>query len=171
MNPRKPTNLRVLEGNRGHRPLPHEPQYSALPPEPPEGISRSAKKVWDDYLIRLGDSSVLTIVDGPALAELCENRALLAKLRKGWQGEIAELTKKVKSAKKKFPGNAETALLGTNRGARIVRHMANLNAQIMIREREFGLTPSSRSRVHPIPGAGETMDPIERELCGGKLSS
>lgn len=45
--PPKPTPLRVLEGNRAHRPLPDEPKATPGPCEPPEHLSDAARLVWD----------------------------------------------------------------------------------------------------------------------------
>jgi len=33
--PRKPTKLRLIEGNRGHRPIPQTPQPAPAMPDPP----------------------------------------------------------------------------------------------------------------------------------------
>jgi len=68
-NPAKPTALRVLEGNRGKRPLPkNEPKPRPITPDPPPYLSPLARRRWDELLPELEIIGTLTIVDGDVLA-------------------------------------------------------------------------------------------------------
>src|SRR5690348_4755966 len=53
-----PTNLRVIQGNKGKRPLPrNEPRPPTNMPEPPPYVSGYARQEWDrlaDSLYRMG---------------------------------------------------------------------------------------------------------------------
>ncbi len=69
----KPTNLKVLEGNPGKRPLPEdEPQPD--PPanlEPPEHLSDRAKDFWRQYAEPLAKLGLLTELDLASFELLC----------------------------------------------------------------------------------------------------
>lgn len=71
-NPAKPTALKLLEGNRGKRPLPkHEPQPRPITPEPPPYLNEIARRRWDELVPELEVMGTLTIVDGDVLAGYC----------------------------------------------------------------------------------------------------
>jgi P27 family predicted phage terminase small subunit len=70
--PRRPTALRIVEGNPGHRPLPpNEPQLDVGATMPP-GLSPAAQAQWPTIAAQLTDARLLTQLDALALAELCE---------------------------------------------------------------------------------------------------
>ena len=69
----KPTALKILEGNPGGRPLPENE------PTPPEGpvvrpltMSVPATETWNHYAPMIAKMGLLTAVDVPAFAMLCE---------------------------------------------------------------------------------------------------
>ena len=69
---RKPTALKILQGNPGKRKLPqHEPK----PPEgqclPPAGLSKAELSEWNQLAPVLETMRVLTTADQKALAVLC----------------------------------------------------------------------------------------------------
>ena len=70
--PPKPTELKVLEGNRGNRPLnKNEPKPSPLVPDQPDWLTAEAKSEWDRIAPKLENLGLLTEVDGAALAGYC----------------------------------------------------------------------------------------------------
>ncbi len=72
--PRKPTKLKVLSGtNRKHRTLENELTPDTEMPEKPGWLSESGGEVWDDLSKRFYSMGVLTAIDGPALAIMCQN--------------------------------------------------------------------------------------------------
>ena len=82
----------MLEGNRGRRSLPtNEPQYLPEVPERPSGMSAGARKIWDMLVGEMAASGVLRPVDALALAQLCEDQAMLDTLRKGMDQMAREL--------------------------------------------------------------------------------
>lgn len=167
--PPKPTAVRVMEGMRGHRPLPaNEPSYPAGTPEQPAGMSAAARRVWDVLVPEMAASGVLRTVDGLALAQLCEDQAALDEMRRGLQALTKELAKSAKKQKKALPGGPLVSLARTTDGRRLLGGMRELAAQIIVQRREFGLTPASNSRVETAGGAGGSarMDPLEAALCG-----
>lgn len=69
----KPTALKILEGNPGHRPLNEdEPQPEIRAPEMPKTLSRAARREFHFIKNALIKLRVLTDIDGKALACYCE---------------------------------------------------------------------------------------------------
>ena len=72
-NPKKPTALRVLEGNPGKRPLPlNEPKPAPICPEMPDFLDVRAQEEWKRLESELVSVGVLTRVDGMAFAGYCQ---------------------------------------------------------------------------------------------------
>lgn len=67
----KPTALRVIEGNREHRPIPDNPQPRLMFPDAPEHLDEVAKEEWRERGAELFDMGLLTIVDLPAFEAYC----------------------------------------------------------------------------------------------------
>lgn len=165
--PPKPTAVRIREGNRGHATFnPNEPSYTAGIPERPI-LSAGARKLWDSLVGELASSGVLRLVDAGALAQLCEDSAMLETLRKGLATQVREIEKAAKEKKKPLPGGALIALARTNEGRRVLAAMREIAGQIIVQRREFGLTPASSTRINAAGGPGGLAgDPLERALCG-----
>jgi len=162
-----PTKIRILNGNPSRRPLPtNEPQFSPGVPDLPVGMSVGARKQWDGLVGEMANSCVLRRVDGGALAMLCEDLAMLDTLRRGLAAQAREITKKAKEKQQQLSGNALTALSRTTEGRRTLSTIRELSAQIIIQRREFGLTPSSSTRVQASAGGTQFIDPLEQALCG-----
>ena len=161
-----PTKIRILNGNPSRRPLPtNEPQFTPGIPDRPV-MSAGARKQWDGLVGEMATSGVLRRVDGGALAMLCEDLAMLDTLRKGLAAQAREITNKAREKKQQISGNALTALSRTTEGRRTLSTIRELSAQIIIQRREFGLTPSSSTRVQASGGAAQFIDPLEQALCG-----
>ena len=77
-NPRKPTALKLLEGtDRKDRANPAEPKYEAVDRMEPPGNLRDPRaiEVWNELVGLLTGQRVLTVADGFALAELCNQQS------------------------------------------------------------------------------------------------
>lgn len=70
----KPVELKVLEGNRGNRPLDlstvFRPQAGA--PDAPRWLSKEARKAWKRLSVELVRYNLLATVDRDAFASLCQ---------------------------------------------------------------------------------------------------
>jgi hypothetical protein len=129
-------------------------------------MSAGARRHWDGLVGEMARSGVLRRVDGGALSMLCEDMGTLDTLRRGLAAQAREITIKAAERGQKITGNALTMLARTTDGRRTFCSIRELAAQIIIQRREFGLTPSSCSRVQACGSEAMFMDPLERELCG-----
>jgi phage terminase small subunit len=162
-----PTKIRILNGNPSRRPLPtNEPQFTPGIPDRPTGMSAGARKHWDGLVGEMANSGVLRLVDAGALAMLCEDLAMLDTLRTGLAAQARDITKKAKAKQQPISGNALTALSRTTEGRRTLSTIRELTGQIIIQRREFGLTPSSSTRVQASGPGAQFIDPLEQALCG-----
>lgn len=171
----KSAELRVLEGERAHRPLPPARSATAFGmPERPKRMTAAARRVWDQYVEQLAQLGTLRPVDGFALQRLCEDVALLEELQVGVRKLAADQKRTAKAAGEKLPGGALVNFAMTHEGRRITATINSLASRIQRQELQFGLTPVSASRVEGNmvlpPGAMGTahqeLPGIEAALCG-----
>lgn len=149
-----PTNLRVLRGNPGRRPIPAEPQLSKPPqcPEPPEHLDEYARDEWRlvaPELFRLG---LLTVADISSLAAYCYSY--------GQWKEAALTLKKLAANDPVMHGllvKRENAVV-QNPLVYIARKAA---AEMVRYASEFGFTPAARSRI-----AAGVADQTPRKFAG-----
>lgn len=70
--PKKPTNLKVLEGNPGKRDLPkNEVKPKPVANKCPNWMSDEAKEIWAEYAPKLERLGLFTEVDGMDFQNLC----------------------------------------------------------------------------------------------------
>lgn len=128
----KPTALKELAGNPGRRPLnKREPKPKAKLPPPPAGLNAEERKAYRRTGHQLLAMGVMTVADGTALATLAaaENRYWQAKEQVDKLGTIVKTTN----------GNLiQNPYLPV---------MNKAWEQMMKLFQEFGLTPSSRTRI------------------------
>lgn len=135
--PPKPTALRILNGNAAKRPLnAREPRPSAELPRCPAWISKEAKRAWRRIVPQLRAMKVLTSVDADALAAYCQTYArwVAAEQFLAQHGEV-------------YPLRDENGKVRCMQQFPQVSIARNLLLLLKAYQQEFGLTPSSRSRV------------------------
>lgn len=142
--PRKPTALKLIEGNRGHRAAPaNEPDPAYLNDlTPPAHLPDDAAAIWTELAPELRKSLLLTHLDKLALEWLC---VAAAQHRKA----TAETTND-----RYIVRNAETGSLSPSPWL-IVQSMAFKRAKLIADA--FGMTPAARSRISVNPQ--ETLFP------------
>lgn len=151
----KPTALKVLEGNPGKRPLnKDEPKPKPIMPPCPEWLHEDAKREWERISPELEQLGLLTVVDMAALSGYCESWAQYKKAieflhKHGETYPIKDENGKVKYIQQ-FP---QVSIAN--------KALQNIKAFCA----EFGLTPSSRSRMI-VPGADNRDDDTESLLSG-----
>ena len=132
----KPTRLKIIEGNRGHRALPaNEPKPALGAPRIPKELGREARAEWRRIVPALDRIGLLSKVDRAGLYSYCIS----------WEQFVEAI-----AASKNFKANDEEF--------RYWRRLAR-EAQREVRAwcTEFGLTPSARGRMD-VPGAGDGED-------------
>ena len=126
-----PTETKKRAGNPGHRPLNvNEPKLDLELPKPPGYLNGRAKYQWRLIGKQLLEAGLMTAIDETALAALCQAKAT-------WMKAIEEVGKRgavyeVGDLLKKNPW----VVVGADAYKEMVRMLA-----------EFGMTPSSRSKV------------------------
>lgn len=145
--PPKPTELRVLEGNPGRRPLNDaEPRFALLQDvEPPPWLDEHARELWAYLVPRLAAQRVLTEIDLPLLAAACERWSVYRRASKRLTRSLTQNTRAV----------GRTALPEVNISKAALQGAVELL-------REFAIGPSSRSKVKT-GGTGEKPpeEPLE----------
>ena len=132
----QPTSIRVLNGNPGRRPInTTEPQPRAVKPHCPAHLDDEAKKEWKRLSPILQRMRVLTEADYMALANLCVAYSTLIKA----QVSLSKTGLLVKTPS----GYVQQSPLVS-----IVRSQMEMINRLC---GEFGLTPSSRSRIQIQP--------------------
>jgi len=146
---RKPTprSLRVLRGNPGKRPLPPRARTAPHVPTCPAELSDEAKKEWRRLTKELAAAGLLTRMDREALALLCAAYARWVEA----EAAIRKYGLVIKSPSG-FPMQSP--------------YLAIANKaldQVRLLLAEFGMSPSSRTRVQVAPQKDED-DPLETLL-------
>ena len=144
----KPTALKELEGNPGKRPLNNkEPKPAKKAPRCPSWLEPDAKKEWRRLAKQLEELGILTAIDMTSFAGYCQAYAR-------WK-EAEEFISKhgtiVKTPSGYWQQVPQVSIAQT-----YLKTMSKFCEQ-------FGLTPSSRSRL-TIDTANEVDDPMERML-------
>lgn len=135
--PRKPSHLKVLHGDDKKNPgrvNDAEPQPAAGDVEPPFGLTKQAREVWDRLAPDMQAKGVLTSWDADLFAELCE--------------AIVKLRAKRRAANRE----AERG------GASPMREYGQALDMVVKLAGRFGMTPSDRSKLEVDRGDEKSDD-------------
>ncbi len=149
----KPTATKMLAGIPGKRALNHsEPKPRVILPRPPEHLSDEEKEKWKSIVRELHPLGLVTAIDKDALAMYCVIFARWVKAEKMVRdkGEI------IKTAAGNIIQNPYLSIAN-----RALDQLNKLGA-------EFGMTPSSRTRVKV--DAADPDQELERMLFGPRVS-
>lgn len=147
----KPTAIEEMQGRPGKRAVNRrEPQPHLGRPKMPSYLDKRARKEWKRLCPILERMRVLTEADSIALANLCVDYSLLQQAQESL-AKTGLLTKTPKSGVIHQNPLLNVVAVTTDRVTRGLR--------------EFGMTPSSRSRVQAAP-QDPRMDAMEAALCG-----
>lgn len=152
----KPTAIKELEGNQGHRPLNTlEPVVPAGAPETPRYLGKSAKRIFIRKCAELLSMKVLSTVDGLALANFAKAEAL---------GELY-FRDAIKEPYCDEPiVSKEGMVVGYKRKlSQAALGFATFSKLSKGYQIEFGLTPASRSRLKVEKGAEQPPAPTREE--------
>lgn len=150
----KPTNLKLLQGNPGKRPInKSEPQFPKYvePPKPPSHLNKYGKKEWKRILPVLMNVGLMTEADYAALAAYCQSYGTWVEAEKLIKEKgFTYISDKGNCIQRPEVGIASTAM-----------------KNIVTFAREFGMTPSSRSNIK-VDATVESKDPFVEFISGGK---
>jgi P27 family predicted phage terminase small subunit len=147
-----PTHLKLVKGTaRPHRLNKEEPKPTVAVPEPPSHLDERARAKFVVTAEMLARHGVMTELDAGALA-----RYVVVWCR--WVDAEAEIKRRGPVVKTEGGNIIQNPFLAV--ANKCLLQMAQL-------ESEFGLTPSSRSRIRMAEPA-ETVDPFEEFLKRGK---
>ena len=146
-----PTKIKELKGNPGRRPLNNrEAHPDPTKPRRPSWIQGEARREWDRVVPRLHDAGLLTSIDHGIIEAYCVV-----------YGRWVEAEKKVKEV---------PAVVQTSNGNPIQNPYISIAnhalADLLKFAREFGMTPSARSRIPATPE--EKEESLADFLFGGK---
>jgi len=137
----KPMGLRIIEGNREHRPInKNEPKPSPIAPDPPDFLEGLALDTWNDVAPKLERLGILTELDGFALAAMCLEWSEYIKLRTSGEESIQVFANGTR--------NLSPEISAAHKCLKEARAFFG----------EFGLTPSSRSRLSIMPDNDDEME-------------
>lgn len=144
-----PTAVKIANGNPGKRRLnADEPKPDPAAPDPPPHLAGAALKLWWQLTPELAKLGMLARIDVVALASYCDAWALYLKARRELKkGGAVYISDKGNPIQSPWVG--------------IVNTQSELMRKLGV---EFGLTPSSRSRVKapsPTSPADELNDFID----------
>jgi len=142
-----PTAIKIIRGNPGKRSLnKREPQIEIKAPECPAHLDDMARVEWDRMVPILLGMGVLTEADYMALGTLCQAFSTMAKAQ--------DQLNKTGILFKTPNGYVQQSPLVS-----IVNQNADLVTKLC---REFGVTPSARSRVNAQEKSEKPTDPWAR---------
>ena len=128
----KPTALKLIEGNRGRRPLKREPKPRPVVPKCPAHLNTPAKREWGRVSKVLHKLGLLTEIDRAQLALYCQawGRWIEAEDALKKHGTI------VKAPKTGWPIQSPYLAVANKAMEQMQRALS-----------EFGMSPASRTRV------------------------
>jgi P27 family predicted phage terminase small subunit len=149
----KPTVLRVIEGNRGKRPLPqHEPRPTGAMPRPPKQLSKAARAHWRQLAPHLHRVGLLTSIDGDAFGVYCTLWADVLEAQEHLDRDGIFITAPAKTITRTVYGKEVNEVLEARTMPSPWLGIRNRSIDLLLRLTvEFGLTPASRSRISVLP--------------------
>lgn len=145
-----PTALKLLEGDKHtERINQNEPKPGDPCLEYPDYLIDEAKKIWNRYALPLKNLGIFKQTDEFSFATLCQECGRYVELQKIIT-ETGYITTNIKNGDKAIPEMAMAR-----------ECLKNIRALMV----EFGMTPSSRSRISVEENSGE-VDPMQKILEG-----
>lgn len=148
---KQPTHLALIKGNPGRRPInKKEPKKVAPKLRVPAHLDPIAKTLWKKLTKQLDDLGVLSDTDLTGLEQCCELYARIRRLR-------ADLRKLGATTYESIKDTGEVLIKAYPQVAQLDAAERNFRSFIT----EFGLTPSSRTKVEVKDKPAEG-DPLEK---------
>lgn len=142
----KPSELKVLEGGRGHRAINLDATFrpEVGVPDAPTWLTKEAKKAWRRLSDELTYYNLLSKVDRDAFAQLCQTIGRLELIERALAGRMALCVAAGQDAAQALLDKTPNGLQVQSAIYQVLnREQAKLSSLLA----EFGLTPAQRSRV------------------------
>lgn len=151
----KPPEMKLLQGNRGHRPLVTDGMLRPLVevPSVPKHLGREARKEWKRITVELVRYNVISRLDQQMLGMLCQAVERMVMFETALQRRVEKIVLDNAGGEKKYVDPATAFVTTTAQGY----PMQCVEYQLLNKEREmvmkllaeFGLSPAMRARVVP----------------------
>ena len=142
----KPFELKLLEGNRGHRPLDlnstFRPEVGL--PSMPKDLSPDARKVWKRLSAELLRYNLMSVVYSDTFEDLCETIATVKLLRRSIRARMALLRDEKRDAAEAFEVKTPNGMPVQHPIYQTLKAERNHMHSCLAR---FGLAPSEQARV------------------------
>lgn len=142
----KPPELKLLEGNRGHRPLDvtslFRPEVGA--PDAPRWLTPEARKAWKRLSIELVRYNLLSKVDRDAFAMLCQTIGRLEQIERSLAARQARLVEEGRDVSDAF---MDTTPNGLRQQSALYQVLNKEQGKLHRMLEAFGLRPDARARV------------------------
>ncbi len=142
----KPAELKVLEGNRGHRPLDltstFRPEVGL--PSIPKGLSTGARKVWRRLAPELLKYNLMSAVYSDTFEDLCETIADVKELRHSIRSRQALLRSQGKDPAEAFEAATPGGMPVQHPRYQILKSERQMMHSLIAK---FGLAPSEQASV------------------------
>jgi|SRR3990167_1035663 len=140
---KRPTNLTVLMGNPGRRPVnKDEPKPRVFDGAAPEHLTEAERKIWEQYAPGLIEGGLLTVADVSEFCRYCE-----------MQARYQEAMDFLKKNGMVYVKNKESKLVGKWPQVGIAKEYGGLARQIAAK---FGMTPSDRTGLKGVKPEGKS---------------
>jgi P27 family predicted phage terminase small subunit len=167
--PPKPTALRLVPGgNPSRRPLPDaEPIPPAGAPEPPDFLDETSRQIWKQLVPGLAAVGLARSIDGTALGRYCSLLALWIQALTFVRNSGSTYAVRAAPTADEARARKEGRILGFREFPQ-AGQLRRLGQQLMVLEREFGLTPAARTRirVQQEAAAGGDVNALKRQFFG-----
>lgn len=152
----KPTNLKLLNGNPGKRPLPEnepKPRPVVEMPKPPTWMNTNGKKMWKRLAPELERLGLITVIDIESFTAACQSYGTWVECERYLKkhGHTYEYINK-------FGAVNEVERPEVKIGRKALDHFRSFMS-------EFGLSPASRTRIQV--SAPENEDDLMEGLLSG----
>jgi P27 family predicted phage terminase small subunit len=142
----KPAELKVLEGNRGHRPLDltqtFRPEVGL--PSIPKGLSTGARKVWKRLATELLRYNLMSVVYSDTFEDLCETVADVKMLRHSLRKRQALLVANGKDPAEAFEASSPGGMPVQHPRYQILKSERQMMHSLLAK---FGLNPAEQASV------------------------
>lgn len=142
----KPQELKLLEGNRGHRPLNLGETFRAEVSMPgiPVGLSKGARKVWKRLAPELLRYNLMSVVFSDLFEDLCETVADVKELRHSLRARQAMLREKNEDPADAFTCKTPGGMPTQHPLYQILKSERQMMYSLL---GKFGLSPSEQANV------------------------